>query len=120
FERNARGQTVRIGNLFFAGEDEHGINPTEWVECVGEGGEVIVKRLSMRTGALMHSKERRDDIKETVDAEALKASYDHYLNFVLPSPKRSQARTKTAKRPRCEYPNPPLPPTSMTYEEARA
>lgn len=119
FERNQHGQIVRIGNLHFAGADEYGVNPTEWVECVGEGGEVIVKRLRMRTGAMMHSKERRDDIKETVDTEALKASNDYFYSFVLPSPKRCKAKPKIAKRSKCTYPNPPLPPTSLTYEEAR-
>lgn len=120
FERNQHGQIVRIGNLQFAGADEYGINPTEWVECVGDAGAVMFKRLRMRTGAMIHSKERRDDIKETTDAEALKASNDHYLNFVLPSPKRSKLKPKATKRPRCDYPNPPLPPTSMSFEEARA
>lgn len=119
FERNAHGQIIRIGNLHFAGADEHGVNPTEWVDCVGEGGEVIVKRLRLRTGAMMHSKERKDDIKETTDAEALKASNDHFYDFVLLSPMRSKAKPKTAKRPRCEYPNPPLPSTSLSFEEAR-
>lgn len=120
FERNQHGQIVRIGNLRFAGADEHGINPTEWVECVGEGGMIIMKRLRMRTGAMLHSKERRDDIKETTDAEALKASNDHFFNFVLPSPKRSKVKSKAIKRPRCDLPNPPTPPTSMSFEEARA
>lgn len=119
FERNQHGQIIRIGNLHFAGADEHGINPTEMVECVGDGG-VIFKRLRMRTGAMLHSKERRDDIKETVDAEALKDSNDHYLNFVLPSPKRSKVIPKVAKRSKCDMPNPPTPPTSMSFEEARA
>lgn len=120
FERNQHGQIVRIDNLHFAGADEHGINPTEWTECVGEGGEVVVKRLRMRTGAMLHSKERRDDIKETTDAEALKASNDHFYNFVLPSPKRSKGKPKVAKRSKCDMPNPPTPPTSMSFEEARA
>ncbi|MFK4823769.1 hypothetical protein ACI0FM_03065 [Paenochrobactrum sp. BZR 588] len=120
FERNQHGQIVRIGNLQFAGEDEYGINPTEWVECVGDAGAVMFKRLRMRTGAMMHSKERRDDIKETTDAEALKASNDYYLNFVLPSPKRGKVKPKVAKRPRCDMSNPPLPPTSLSFEEARA
>lgn len=119
FERNQHGQIIRIGSLHFAGADEYGINPTELVECVGEGG-VIFKRLRMRTGAMMHSKERRDDIKETIDAEALKDSNDHYLYFVLPSPKRSKAVPRANKRPKCEIPNPPLPPTSLSFEEARA
>ncbi len=120
FERNQHGQIVRISNLHFAGADEHGMNPTEWMDCVGEGGEVVVKRLHMRTGAMMHSKERRDDIKETTDAEALKASNDHFYSFVLPSPKRCKAKPKIAKRSKCTYPNPPLPPTSLSFEEARA
>lgn len=120
FERNQHGQIVRIGNLHFAGADEHGINPTEWTECVGDGGEVIVKRLRMRTGAMLHSKERRDDIKETVDGEALKASNDHFYNFVLPSPKRSKVIPKVAKRSKCDMPNPPTPPTSLSFEDARA
>lgn len=119
FERNQHGQIIRIGNLHFAGADEYGVNPTEMVECVGDGG-VIFKRLRMRTGAMMHSKERRDDIKETIDAEALKDSNDHYLNFVLLSPKRSKAVPRANKRPKCEIPNPPLPPTSLSFEQARA
>jgi len=120
FERNQHGQIVRIGNLHFAGEDEFGITPAEWVECVSEGGEVVMKRLRMRLGAMLHSKERRDDIKETVDADALKASNDHYHAFVLPSPKRSKIRPRTDKRSKCDIPNPPLPPTSMSFEDARA
>ncbi|WP_374829659.1 hypothetical protein [Paenochrobactrum pullorum] len=120
FERNQHGQIIRIGNLHFAGADEYGINPTEWVECVGDAGAVMVKRLRVRTGAMMHSKERRDDIKETTDVEALKASNDYFYNFVMSSPKRGKLKPKAAKRPRCDMPNPPLPPTSLSFEEARA
>lgn len=119
-ERNRHGQIVRIGNLRFAGADEHGINPTEWVECVGDGGAVMLKRLRARTGAMLHSKERRDDIKETTDTDALKSSNDYYQNFVLSSPKRSKAKQRAVKRVKDDMPNPPLPPTSMSFEEARA
>lgn len=120
FERNAHGQIVRIGGLQFAGADEYGINPTEWTECLGEGGVVVMKRLRMRTGAMMYSKEVRKDIKETTNAAARKKSNDYFLNFVLPSPKRSSVQIGTIRRSKCDLPNPPTPPTSLTFEEARA
>jgi hypothetical protein len=111
-ERNDAGAIVRIGKLRFSDG-----NNVEKVMLLVEDGKIIQGDRRMPTGAMLGTRDQSD--VQSGGTQAPTGSNLYFAAMLKSAPHRYRSGKRT-KRQANDIPNPPLPPTSMSLNEARA
>lgn len=112
-ERNDDGVIIRIGRLTFSDGTQH-----ERATVLDPVGKVIDSTVRMPKGAMLRSSDRSTRAVGATPAPDARNRY--FAEMLGTDPARYIAGKRRSRPVPCPYPNPPLPPTSLSYAEARA
>lgn len=112
-ERSPEGAIVRMGALHFSDGGQF-----ERVSIRGAEGKVSIGSRKMPLGAMLWTTER--STRESGASAAPDASNSYFSTVLRTAPARYLTGNGKARKVACKLPNPPLPPTSMPFAEARA
>ena len=111
-ERNADGAIIRMGRIRFSDGKNY-----ERCDMLVEGGKVVIGLKRMPKGAMLGGKVKADQSPGGVTDPI---GSNGYFADVLEAKPHRYITGKRGRRKACDFPNPPLPPTDMPFNEARA